>query len=78
MRSQMLLGGRGICFALLSVTVVGLMVLGCASSFPGTYQSNFRDTGPKFTMSNGKIEHNLFDGTVRKVGKESWEDDWPG
>ncbi len=64
------------------VVVAGLFIgaviisaVGCGTSSLG-YRASWQDAGgPRLSMYNGKIEHNLFNGRDQKVEKEDWEDD---
>lgn len=65
--------------ALLFTLAVILGAFGCATSYPGSYRSDFQGTsGPRFNLRQLRIEHNLFNSKYQKLDKEAWEDDEAG
>jgi hypothetical protein len=65
------------------LVVAGLFILamliatvGCGTSSMAKYRASLQDTGgSRYTVYNGKFEHDFFGGRNQQVGKESWEDD---
>lgn len=70
------LNGCRVVVALLFILTLIISAVGCGTSFMANYRASLQDTGgPRLKMYNGKIEHDLFSGRYRQVGKEDWEDD---
>jgi hypothetical protein len=79
MRSQKKpLWRQRIVFALSTIALASLTMIGCVSSYPGNYKLGLQGTAPKFNISNWTVEHNLFNNTAQRMDKEDWEEDWPG
>jgi hypothetical protein len=69
------LSGCRVVVAGLFILAVMISAVGCGTGSLASYRASLQDTGgPKFNLYNGKIEHNLFNGSYQK-GKEDWEDD---